>query len=108
MSEEQKDDSGESVDVEVKEPKAVIPKNAGAKALGRLAGAAVAIPTAALVFGAAGWAGLPATTAISRSLWTAVGMWFFVSWSTRFLFTFVLHDWRKKMVVSDVNDGVRA
>jgi hypothetical protein len=94
-------------DAEVKKPDTVRPKGSGAKALGKLAGAGVSIPTAAVVFGVAGLAGVPATTAVTRSLLAGVVMWVFVSVATRFLFTFVLHDWRKRMVAPEANDGVR-
>ncbi len=82
------------------------PKISGAHAIGKLAGASVAIPTAAIVFCVAAMAGVPASTAITRSVFTAIGMWIFVGLAFRFLFTFVIYDWRKKMSPSPAaNEG---
>ena len=106
MSEEPEETPGEEVVEEVKQPSVIPPKGSGAKALGKLAGAGVSIPTAAVVFTVAGLAGVPATTAVTRSLIAAIVMWFLVGLSTRFLFTFVLHDWRKRMLTSQADDGV--
>lgn len=99
---------GESTQEEVEKElqKVSLPKISGAHAIGKLAGASVAIPTAAIVFCVAAMAGVPASTAITRSVFTALGMWIFVGLAIRFLFTFVIHDWRKKMSpVAVANEG---
>ncbi len=70
------------------------------RTLGRIAGAGVAIPTAAIVFCVAALAGVPATTAVTRSVVTATFMWIVVGITIRLLFTFVIRDWRQKLTAT--------
>ena len=68
-----------------------------AQAVGRIAGASVAIPTAAVVFISAALAGVPATTAAGRSVLSAAVMWLVAGLATRILFAVVARSWRDRM-----------
>ena len=100
MCEETENQETETAEVaaEVQEKPAKPQKKVSfARAAGRAAGAGVAIPTAALVFLVAAFAGVPASTAVTRSLLVGLCMWFGVGLAIRLIFSFVIHDWRQRM-----------
>ena len=69
--------------------------SSAAALVGRLAGATCALPAATGVFLSAALAGVPAATAVLRSVLAGVGVWIVCGIAVRLLFTFVIRDWRR-------------
>ena len=59
-------------------------------------GSGLGIPTAAVVFIIAALAGVPFSTAISRSVVAGFVVWISVAIACRVLFTFLIRDWEQK------------
>ena len=92
MTEETPDEKVEVVPT----PTKAKPKISGGQVLGRLFGAGLAIPVAAVTFCVAGLAGVPAVTALSRSIVAALAMWILVAFGVRIFVGIVARDWKTK------------